>query len=94
MNDVKKAMIVSVFGHDLGTASGWDEVGDWVLAFYDFKPNDQAYAMLPKLKEGMVKINNPSLVVSLEEAILYLESDDGKVDFVLNPYGIKLDASV
>jgi hypothetical protein len=31
-------MEVKILGIVVGTATGWDEVTDWGLTFYDFKP--------------------------------------------------------
>lgn len=38
-------MDVKVLGRTIGTASGWDQVDDEILFFYDFVPN--AKVMLP-----------------------------------------------
>lgn len=33
-------MKVEVLGKNLGQASGWDQVDEWVIHFYDFIPNE------------------------------------------------------
>ena len=33
-----RRMDVVVLGRYLGTASGWDQMTDWIVGFYDFEP--------------------------------------------------------
>lgn len=38
MDNEKTTMDVMLLGVKIGTASGWDEAGDFSLQFYDFSP--------------------------------------------------------
>ncbi len=66
----KERITVTVLGYELGTSSGWDDVGDYVLAFYDFKPT------IKGLKAHIPVNNNlPQLQVDLE---------NGRIDVFYN----------
>lgn len=59
-------MKVKVIGIVLGTASGWDEVSDFLLTFYDFETD------LPGIPDG-------HLTVGLESGIFQVTDEDGEV---------------
>lgn len=40
----KKGWEVKILGRVFGTAMGWDQFGDSIVLYYDFKPNAQAQA--------------------------------------------------
>lgn len=53
----KKRIPVEIVGIELGTASGWDMVDDFVLFFYDFKPAKPYVNIVPENFVGGIQIN-------------------------------------
>lgn len=54
---MKKTMKVEVVGFDLGKASGWDDMGEWALFFYDFVPNNKIKHHFPDDWNGGIYIS-------------------------------------
>lgn len=71
MSDTR--MEVEILGHNLGTADGWDDMGDYSIIFYDFKPNSGFVGII---SEGdlFVDFNKGVWEVSTDEGVFNADS--------------------
>ena len=60
-------MEVRILGIIIGTASGWDQVGDFAVCFYDFKPS---HILVP---------SDECLSVDLDSGDFQITNDEGEV---------------
>ena len=72
----KDIIEAKMFGLVFGNASGWDQVDDTVIHYYDFKPND------------WFKIYVPDQLTDYDIQFNYL---DGKIDLVKGPTNYPLN---
>lgn len=73
---VEKISALIVFGKDIGTNEGWDEVDSFHLHFYKTKLNDLGRKLLPDY-EDFAKTRDIDLQFSVEHGFLAVDNVSG-----------------
>lgn len=57
MGKIMDYIDVEVVGFKLGKSSGWDDMGDWSIFYYDFIPNEEFADKFPVNWNGGINVN-------------------------------------